>query len=106
MRILLDECLPRKLKRDMPGHDVVTVPEMGWASIKNGKLLELAKNTFDVFLTADQNLEYQQNLDAYQIAVIVLVTRDIRLKALRYLIPELLQALETVQVGDLVHVST
>ena len=105
MRILLDECLPRKLKRDLPGHDIVTVPEMGWASIKNGKLLELAKNNFDVFLTADQNLEYQQNLGAYQIAVIVLVTHDIRLKALRYLIPELSRALETVQVGDLVHVS-
>ena len=105
MRILLDECLPRKLKRDLPGHDVATVPEMGWASIKNGKLLKLAKNNFDVFLTADQNLEYQQNLDAYQIAVIVLITHDIRLKALRYLIPELLRALETVQVGDLVHVS-
>ncbi len=104
MRILLDECLPRKLKRELAGHEVATVPEMGWASIKNGKLLELAEGNFDVFLAADQNLEYQQNLGAYQIAVIVLVTRDIRLRALRYFVPELLQALETVQLGGLVHI--
>ena len=61
MRILLDECVPRKLTRELPGHECRTVTEMGWAGIKNGRLLRLAENQFDVFLTADQNLQYQQN---------------------------------------------
>jgi len=56
MHILLDECLPRKLKRELLGHRVATVPEQGWASIKNGALLRLAEPLFDVFITADQNL--------------------------------------------------
>lgn len=106
MKILLDECLPRKLRRDLLGHEVATVPEMGWASIKNGRLLRLAEGTFDVFLTVDQNMEYQQNLHSYSIAVIVLVTKDIRLRALRLLVPALLPALEMIQAGDLVHIST
>lgn len=63
MRILLDECLPRKLKKDLIGHDVLTVPEMGWRGVKNGELLRRAKNSFDVFVTIDQGLQYQQNLE-------------------------------------------
>ena len=56
MRVLLDECLPRKLKSDLAGHEARTVPEMGWASKENGDLLELAAGHFDVFLTVDRNL--------------------------------------------------
>jgi hypothetical protein len=63
MRVLLDECHPRKLKFDVRADFVRTVPEMGWASIENGALLRLAESGFDVFLTRDRNLEYQQNLD-------------------------------------------
>lgn len=62
MRVLLDECLPRKLKIDLVGHDAKTVPEMGWASQKNSALLSLAAEQFDVFLTVDKNIAYQQNL--------------------------------------------
>jgi len=79
MRVLLDECLPRKLKHDVRADFVRTVPEMGWASIENGALLRLAVPEFDVFLTRDRNLEYQQNLSAFDLAVIVMVapTNDI-----------------------------
>ena len=55
MKVLLDECLPRKLKYDLPGHTISTAPEMGWAGIKNGALLRLAGTAFEVFITADQN---------------------------------------------------
>jgi hypothetical protein len=62
MKVLLDECVPRKLRRELPEHEVLTVMEQGWSGIKNGKLLALAAPEFDVFLTIDQNLKYQQNL--------------------------------------------
>ena len=62
MRVLLDECLPRKLKREVQADTVSTVPEMGWASTKNGALLHLAEQDFNIFLTNDKNLESQQNL--------------------------------------------
>jgi predicted nuclease of predicted toxin-antitoxin system len=65
VRILLDECLPRRLKRDLVGHHARTVPEMGWASKKNGELLALAEADFDVFLTVDRNLSSQQNIDRF-----------------------------------------
>ncbi len=76
MRLLLDESLPRKLKRLLVPHEVRTVPEMGWASKKNGELLRLAQGRFDVFITADQKLPKQQNLSTFTVAVVVLaVTR-------------------------------
>src|SRR6266576_5213659 len=73
MRVLLDECLPRKLKHDIRADFVRTVPEMGWASIENGRLLRLAEVEFDVFVTRVRNLAYQQNLQLFDLAVIVLV---------------------------------
>ena len=63
MRILLDECLPKRLKRDLVGHQARTVPEMGWASKKNGELLALAEAEFDVFVTVDRNLSFQQDVN-------------------------------------------
>jgi hypothetical protein len=73
MRILLDESLPIELRSEIPGHIVRYVRELGWSGLKNGELLARAAPLFDVFLTADQNLEYQQNLDTLPIAVVVLV---------------------------------
>jgi predicted nuclease of predicted toxin-antitoxin system len=73
VRILLDECLPRRLKRELPGHDVRTTPEMGWAGKRNGELLRLAEREFEVFLTVDRKLQRQQNLSAFNIAVIVMI---------------------------------
>ena len=79
MKGLLDECLPRKLKLDVRADFVRTVPEMSWASIENGALLRLAESEFDVFLTRDRNLEYQQNLATFDLAIVVMVaaTNDI-----------------------------
>ena len=76
MRVLLDECLPRRLKHDLVGHAVRTAPETGWASKSNGELLGLAAGEFDVFLTVDRNLSYQQDVSAWDIAVLVLVAHS------------------------------
>ncbi len=64
MRVLLDECVPRKLRREFPGHEVRTVTEMGWGGTRNGALLRRAAGEFDLLLTVDTNLEYQQNTSA------------------------------------------
>lgn len=99
MRVLLDECIPRRLKRELVGHDVKTAPEMGWASKKNGELLALAAVEFDILLTSDRNLSHQQNLSAFDIAVIVLVAGSNRIDDLRPLVPRVLEALTTVRRG-------
>ena len=100
MRVLLDECLPRRLKRDLVAHDVRTVPEMGWASKRNGELLRLAEQEFDVFLTVDRRLQHQQQLSAFGIAVIVLMAGSNRLLDLRPLIPKVLGALPDAKLGE------
>jgi predicted nuclease of predicted toxin-antitoxin system len=99
VRVLLDECLPRRLKRELVGHDAKTAPEMAWASKTNGELLALAAADFDVFLTSDRNLSYQQNVSAFDIAVIVLVARSNSMDDLRPLVPRILRALTTAKAG-------
>ena len=105
MRLLLDECLSRRLKRDLPGHTVATVADMDWRGVKNGKLLRKAEGLFDVFLTADQNRTYQQNLQNVQIAIIVLFALSNNEKMLRPLMPKVLEVLQTIRMGEVVHVS-
>jgi len=105
MRLLLDECVPRRLKRDLVGHDVWTVAEMGWSSKRNGELLKLMlAERFAALLTVDQNLEFQQNVRQSGIAVVVVASRTNRLKELRPLVPQMLAALERVSAGDLIQV--
>lgn len=99
MRVLLDECLPRRLKRELVGHDAKTAPEMGWASKTNGELLALAAADFDVFLTSDRNLSYQQNVSAFDLAVIVLIARSNSMDDLQPLVPKVLETLATAQAG-------
>lgn len=101
-RVLLDECLPRHLKRSLAGHEVRTVPEAGWASKENGDLLALAAGTYDVFVTVDRNLTFQQNLEQFQIAIIVLVARGNRLQDLMPLVPDLRSAVDTIEPGQVV----
>ena len=74
MNVLVDECVAKPLVKRLRGHQFKTAQEMGWASVKNGRLLTQAQASFDVFLTCDQNLEYQQNLKGWKIAVLVLST--------------------------------
>ncbi|HEU4325532.1 MAG TPA: DUF5615 family PIN-like protein [Roseiflexaceae bacterium] len=105
MKVLLDECLPRRLKYDLPEHQVATVPEMGWAGTKNGALLRLAETTFEVFITADQNVAYQQNLRSMVLGIVVLVAPNNRLETLRPLMPNVVLALATIQPGELIHIT-
>jgi len=100
VRILLDESLPRRLARLIPNHGVRTVRQMGWAGKRNGLLLRLAAQEFDVFLTADQSVEFQQNLRELRIAVVVPVAPTNRIESLRALVPNLLQALPTAKPGQ------
>jgi len=88
LRIFLDECVDRRLARDLVGHDVKTAREMGWTSIVNGQLLMLAAEQFDIFLTVDRNLTFQQNLVAFSIAVVVLRAKTNRFADLRPLVSE------------------
>ena len=106
MRVLLDECLPRRLKRDLVGHEARTAPEMGWASKRNGELLHLAEREFDVFLTVDRELQHQQNLPTFRIGIVVMLARTNTLLDLRPLIPEVLQALPRVKPGEAIVVGT
>ena len=106
MRILLDECVPRRLKREFSGHDVHTVPEMGWSGTKNGELLQLmARQGFDVLVTADQGIRHQQNPQAAGVALVVLVAVSNRLPDLAPLMPAAIAALRSIQPGDVVEIS-
>ena len=89
MRILFDESLPRDLAALILDHHVSTVRDEGWTSVKNGKLLALASTKFDAFITADRNLEFQQNLAKLPLAVVVLIARKNRVQDLGPLLPEL-----------------
>lgn len=100
MRLLLDECVPKRLSRELPGHDVRTVHEAGWAGVRNGALLRAAAATFDVLLTVDQGVEHQQNLTGLRIAVVIMVAASNDIDDLRPLVPFVLDALRTLQAGE------
>jgi hypothetical protein len=104
VRILLDECVDWRLSRSIIGHDVKTARQMGWSAITNGELLALAAQEFDVFVTVDRNLVFQQRLPTFTIAVVVLRARSNRLIALLPLVPELIEALPTAQPGAVTYV--
>lgn len=101
-KVLLDECVDRGLAAQIADHAVRTVPEAGWASLKNGELLERAQAEFDVFITSDRNLMFQQNLPKFNIAVIVLAAKTNRLEDLVSLVPKILEAIPSARSGDLV----
>lgn len=105
MKLLLDECIDRKLVREFSGYEVKTVPQMGWAGVKNGQLLALAEAGFKVFITVDRNLAFQQNLPRFDIAVIVLQAPSNRLTDLKPLVPKVLAILGTVAKGQATVVS-
>ncbi len=104
MRVLLDECLPKKLKRDIEADFAQTVPEAGWASKKNGELLRLAETVFDVLLTNDQNMEHQQNLKNFDLAFVVLIALTNDIADLEPLIPAANKALKTIKAGEVEYI--
>ena len=99
MRVFLDECVDRRLARDIVGHAVRTARDEGWTGIANGRLLALVSQSFDVFVTVDRNLSFQQNLPSFSIAVIVLQAKTNRLADLRGLIPNLLATIALAPQG-------
>ncbi|MEZ4669953.1 MAG: DUF5615 family PIN-like protein [Anaerolineae bacterium] len=105
MRVLIDECLPRKLKRELSEHDAKTVAEMGWTGIKNGALLRLMAEQFDAFITIDQNMQYQQNLQNAPLGIILLSAFSNRIEDLLPLVPRLRAVLPTLQAGMIVRIA-
>ena len=105
MRILLDECVPRPLKRELVDYEIRTVVEMGWSGKKNGELLQLmSQEGFTILLTTDQNLRYQQNLQQTGVAVVVLVAPSNKLSDLLPLISDARSVLDTIAPGEVIEV--
>lgn len=104
MKVFVDECIDWRLSRDILGHEVKTARQMGWSTVKNGELLALAEKEFDVFVTVDRNLSFQQTLLAFDIAVIVLRARSNRLSDLQSLVPKLLALIPTAKPGAVAYI--
>lgn len=106
MKILFDHCVAKSLRKYLPGHEVKTTREMRWEGLKNGALLAKAEEAgFDLLLTVDQNLRYQQNLSGRAIAVVVMIANGITVDDLRPLLPALENTLLTIQPGQVYEVS-
>ena len=105
MRILLDENLNWRLERYLPGHDVRSVPLLGWAGLKNGKLLTRAQDEFEVLISMDGSIAAQQNLSKYKIAVVGLKARSNRLEDTSPLMPQVLALLPNLKPGTITFVS-
>jgi PIN like domain len=107
MRVLLDECVPKALGRALVGHAVRTVPQEGWSGKKNGELLTLMSTAgFEVLLTVDQGVRFQQNLQSAGVAVVIMVAATNDIVDLLPLVPNVLTALANVQPGDAVEIRT
>ena len=104
-RVLFDEDVPRQLRRDLPEFEIRTVQEEGWSSTKNGDLLRLSATAFEVFVTADKRLRYQQNIARYSVGVVVIATRDTRLPRLQQVLDELRSAVRNVTPGSVIIVT-
>jgi predicted nuclease of predicted toxin-antitoxin system len=101
-RVLFDENLPRQLRRNLAEFFIRTVQEEGWGSFKNGQLLRRAESTFQVLVTADRRMKYQQNLASFSIGVVVVKTPRLRLHTLLTVIDELRTAIRNVNPGELI----
>ena len=105
MRVLLDECVPRKIRGELPSHDVQTVAEMGWGGTKNGALLRRAASEFDVLLTVDQGVPYQQNIGGLSLALVIIKAPSNDINDLRPKMSKVFRVLETIQPGQVVQVA-
>ena len=105
MRVLVDESLPRHFAVELPGHDVSTVREKGWLGLRNGVLLRAAVDDgFEVLITADRSIEFQQNLNAIGIAVVILAVRN-RIQDIRPVVPQILSVLVSIKAGHVVKIA-
>jgi len=99
-RVLCDENLPRQLRRDLPEFEIRTVQQEGWGTFKNGDLLRRAERVFDVLVTADRRMQYQQRLATFSIGVVVIITPRLRLQELRTVVEPLRSAIARVSPGE------
>lgn len=104
MKLLLDECVTRHLKRDLSGHEVHTAEDAGLKGLENGDLLKAASGAYDVLITVERNIPYQQNIADLNIAILILTAKRNSYVRLKPLIPRALNALETMKVGDVVRI--
>lgn len=105
MKLLLDECVPRRLTRDFAEHETSTVNEAGFKGLKNGELLRAASAAgFEALISVDQNLAYQQNLKTLPLAILILVAKRNKYETLAPLVPQTLATLKTIQKGEVVHI--
>jgi hypothetical protein len=104
VKVLLDHCVPRRFGRLLKGHEVKTAHEMGWSGLSNGRLLGQASEQFDVFLTVDQNVQYQQNLATLSLPVGVMVAPNNRYETLAPYVPAVLNWLSRPLVRELVRI--
>jgi predicted nuclease of predicted toxin-antitoxin system len=105
MRVLIDECIDERFRNSLPEHDCQTVRYAGLAGLKNGELLVAAETAkFDVFLTVDQGIEYQQNLTGRNIAIIIFRTKSNHLKNLLPHVRACLAYIESIQPGQIVRI--
>ncbi len=104
MKILFDNGVPKKLRKYLPEHDIETCGQRDWSSYSNGRLLSLAQRDFDVLITTDANIEYQQALPGYDIALLVLRAFDSRLESYLPLVPEIQRALEYIEAGQVARI--
>jgi predicted nuclease of predicted toxin-antitoxin system len=105
MRLLLDECVPKRLGRLLAPHEVQTVQQAGWSGLKNGELLAKAADSFDVFVTVDQGIRHQQNLAEVAICVVALVAASNDIRDLEPLVPKMLDALTRAKPGMSIRVA-
>jgi hypothetical protein len=105
-RVLFDENMPRKLRHNLSAYEVRTVQEEGWSGFENGNLLRRASGVFDVLLTADQRMRYQQNISQFAVAVVVIETADTTIENLRSMLRQIQAALDTAKPGVVTIVST
>ena len=103
MRILLDECVPWPMRRLLTHHECISVQAQGWSGIRNGDLLQRAEGEFDLFITSDQNIRYQQNLEGRSIAILELSTNDLhRIQAAASLIADAIATIQPNEFNQLV----
>jgi hypothetical protein len=106
MRILLDECVNPRVREAFSGHEVRTVVQMGWGGITNGKLLALAQEEFDVFVTLDQNIEHQINMRRARLGLLVVKVPDNKIKFYEPIFSQMLEAAENLSAGQILRVTS
>ena len=104
MKLLLDECVPRRIKRDFLDCEIFTIEEAGFKGLKNGNLIRAASDIFDVLITVDKNIRHQQNKESLLLAIIILSAKSNRYESLSPLISKALEILQTIKIGEIIKI--